>query len=120
MRVGDKVLTRNNTRAGKLDNYWLSDIYEVVYQQDAGIPVYEIRKEGEDCTPFLHRNLLLPLTSIHAADDSSTDSEACQEDSDSMSSQDFHLELSETESDCEAAVSHRPARIRRASDCLSL
>ncbi|KAK3741584.1 hypothetical protein QZH41_012535, partial [Actinostola sp. cb2023] len=58
---GDKVLVKNVTPQGKLDNFWEDDIYIVVVKLNEEIPVYQIQREdGKGRVRTLHRNLLLP------------------------------------------------------------
>ncbi|KAK3755142.1 hypothetical protein QZH41_020562, partial [Actinostola sp. cb2023] len=58
---GDKVLVKNVTPKGKLDNFWEDDIYIVVAKLNEEIPVYQIQREdGKGRVRTLHRNLLLP------------------------------------------------------------
>ncbi|KAK3726814.1 hypothetical protein QZH41_019605 [Actinostola sp. cb2023] len=42
---GDKVLVKNVTPKGKLDNFWEDDIYIVVAKLNEEIPVYQIQRE---------------------------------------------------------------------------
>lgn len=61
LEKGDRVLLRNLTPSGKLDNFWESDIYEVLSKPNADVPVFEIRREsGKGRTKMMHRNHLLP------------------------------------------------------------
>jgi hypothetical protein len=65
--VGDRVLLRNVALKGKskLANYWLPDVYVVVSQPNANIPVYSVKREdGQGKLKSLHRNLMLPIGSV--------------------------------------------------------
>ncbi|KAK3715795.1 hypothetical protein QZH41_001223 [Actinostola sp. cb2023] len=58
---GDRVLVRNVTPSGKLDNKWEKEVYVVDKKPNEDIPVYIIRREdGVGRKRTLHRNLLLP------------------------------------------------------------
>jgi len=58
---GDRVLVRNSTPSGKLDNKWEKEVYVVDKKPNEDIPVYIIRREdGVGRKRTLHRNLLLP------------------------------------------------------------
>lgn len=63
--VGDKVLVRRTgfTDRHKLVDRWEPDVYTVVDQPNADIPVYKVKPEdGTGKCRTLHRNLLLPLS----------------------------------------------------------
>ena len=78
LSVGDKVLVRNTTRAGKLEPFWLPNVFIVVSQPKPDIPVYcvqDVDKSGP--VRVLHRNLLLPVFSIPSNDDPETKGCGC-------------------------------------------
>ena len=59
IEIGDKVLVKNFTPNGKLDNFWETDIYEVMAKPNPEIPVYVVRREdGVGRKKTLHRNNL--------------------------------------------------------------
>jgi transposase InsO family protein len=67
LEVGDRVLVKATYFEGKhkLADRWEDDPYIVVKQPNAGIPVFEVRKEnGQGRVRTLHRNMLLPITSV--------------------------------------------------------
>lgn len=67
VQVGDRVLVRNVGFQGphKLANRWQDDVYTVLNQPDASIPVFEVQHEGaKGPTKVLHRNMLLPISSV--------------------------------------------------------
>jgi len=63
---GDRVLVRNVGLKGKnkLADKWCKDVYIVVEQPIAGIPVYKVKKEFGKTLRTLHRNLLLPFMGL--------------------------------------------------------
>ena len=62
VQPGDRVLVRNVTPQGKLDDRWSEDVYVVVSQPSADIPVFSLKpEEGRGRARTLHRNLLLPM-----------------------------------------------------------
>jgi hypothetical protein len=68
LNPGDKVLVKNVTPQGKLDNFWEDEMYIVVAKPNEGIPVYIVQREdGKGRKRTLHRNLLLPcpLPGLH-------------------------------------------------------
>lgn len=60
LNAGDRVLVKNVTPKGKLDNFWEKEVYVVKGQPNEGIPVYQVEPENGGKTRRLHRNLLLP------------------------------------------------------------
>ncbi|MCU7858926.1 MAG: DDE-type integrase/transposase/recombinase, partial [Candidatus Thiodiazotropha sp. (ex Lucinoma kastoroae)] len=65
--IGDKVLIRNVGLKGKhkLADKWAKDPYVVVGKPDENIPVFKVQKEtGTGPIKTLHRNMLLPFSSI--------------------------------------------------------
>ena len=67
---GDRVLIRNLGLKGrqKLADRWKQEVYTVVAQPNQDIPVFEVlREDGKGKTKVLHRNLLLPISSIPPA-----------------------------------------------------
>lgn len=67
LAVGDRVLVKAVYFEGKhkLANRWEEEPYIVVKQPNQGIPVYEVQKEhGHGKVRVLHRNMLLPITSL--------------------------------------------------------
>ena len=65
--VGDRVLVRNVSIRGKhkLANLWEDMVYEVIEHPNSDVPVYKIRREDHTGkTRTLHRNLLLPISSL--------------------------------------------------------
>lgn len=61
LRKGDRVLLRNLTPSGKLDNFWEEDMYVVISRPNNDLPVFEIQKEnGQGRKRMIHRNHLLP------------------------------------------------------------
>ena len=75
LQSGDQVLIRNVGLKGrsKLVDKWVHNVYEVVSQPDASIPVYLVKPEQGGRTQTLHQNQLLPCGSQLAKnlDDSS-------------------------------------------------
>jgi hypothetical protein len=62
VQTGDRVLVRNVTPQGKLDDRWSEEVYIVTSQPSEEAPVYHVVQEGRRGRPrTLHRNLLLPL-----------------------------------------------------------
>jgi hypothetical protein len=71
VEVGDRVLVRNVGLKGKhkLADRWSQDVHIVRRQPNSGIPVFDVQKEdGRGTVRTLHRNMLLPVTSILPAD----------------------------------------------------
>jgi transposase InsO family protein len=69
--VGDRVLVREVGLKGKhkLADRWTQDVYLVTKQPNKDIPVYEVQREnGKGALRTLHRNMLLPVTSILPVD----------------------------------------------------
>ena len=69
---GDRVLVRNVGLQGrhKLADRWKQDVYVILSQPNKDIPVFEVlREDGRGPTKVLHRNMLLPLSSIPPACD---------------------------------------------------
>jgi len=69
--IGDRVLIRNVGLQGKnkLADRWKEDVFIVTSQPDPEIPVYEVKPEvGRARKKVLHRNLLLPISSIPVVD----------------------------------------------------
>lgn len=67
LEVGDRVLVKATYFEGKhkLADKWEEDPYIVVRQPNDNIPVYEVKKEnGQGRMRTLHRNMLLPITSL--------------------------------------------------------
>ena len=65
--IGDRVLVKIVAFDGrhKLSDKWENDPYVVLNQPNASIPVYVVgREKGEGRTRTLHRNLLLPISSL--------------------------------------------------------
>jgi hypothetical protein len=70
VEVGDRVLVRNVGLRGKqkIADRWAPDPYVVVCQPNNDIPVYVVHKEnGKGNARTLHRNMLLPLSSVPPA-----------------------------------------------------
>ena len=68
LQVGDRVLAKKLVIDGnnKLADRWESDVY-IVSKKYPNIPVYDIKPEqGDGKTKSLHRNLLLPISSLPA------------------------------------------------------
>ena len=61
--IGDLVLVRKTAWKGKhkIQDRWESDEYQVIWQPNPGIPVYNVESVAGGRTRVLHRNLLLPL-----------------------------------------------------------
>ena len=62
--IGDRVLVRVTGLKGthKLADRWSEEVYTVISQPNAEIPVYEVKMEkGRGKPKVLHRNLLLPI-----------------------------------------------------------
>ena len=76
VQTGDRVLVRNVTPQGKLDDRWSEEVYVVTSQPAGDAPVYRLLQEGKKGRPrTLHRNLLLPIggsetvtTNVHRQD----------------------------------------------------
>ena len=65
LEVGDRVLMRNVTPKGKLDDKWEKEPFLVIEIPNEDIPVYRLKREnGKGPVKTLHRNLLLPLNYI--------------------------------------------------------
>ena len=61
LKKGDRVLLRNLTPSGKLDNFWEEDTYVVTSKPNNDLPVFEIQREnGQGRKRMIHRNHLLP------------------------------------------------------------
>lgn len=61
LKKGDRVLLRNLTPSGKLDNFWEKDTYVVTSKPNNDLPVFEIQREnGQGRKRMIHRNHLLP------------------------------------------------------------
>lgn len=77
VEVGDRVLVRNVKIRGKhkLADRWEENVYAVLRQPNPEIPVYVVRCEDGGPERTLHRNLLLPISSIPARDDVETEEE---------------------------------------------
>jgi hypothetical protein len=68
---GDQVLVRNVGLKGKckLADKWGKDVYIVISQPNESIPVFQVqRQHGRGKMKILHRNLLLPITSLPVRD----------------------------------------------------
>ena len=63
LEPGDKVLVRVTAHTGKhkIQDKWESTIYTVEKQPYRGIPVYQVKPDGDGRIRTLHRNLLLPI-----------------------------------------------------------
>ena len=71
LEQGDRVLVRNCTPTGKLDNKWEQHVYVIKDKPNESIPVYRlVREDGKGRTRTLHRNLILPCPNL----------ESCSED----------------------------------------
>nr|KAG5712690.1 hypothetical protein BaRGS_029745 [Batillaria attramentaria] len=69
VQKGDRVLVRNVTPQGKLDDRWSEEVYLVISQPSEEVPVYQLAPEGgRGRTRTLHRNLLLPISSGESAE----------------------------------------------------
>nr|KAG5695192.1 hypothetical protein BaRGS_018314 [Batillaria attramentaria] len=69
VQKGDRVLVRNVTPQGKLDDRWSEEVYLVISQPSEEVPVYQLAPEGgRGRTRTLHRNLLLPISSGEPAE----------------------------------------------------
>jgi hypothetical protein len=67
VEVGDRVLVRNVGLRGKqkIADRWAPDVHVIVAQPNNDIPVYVVIKEnGKGYSRTVHRNMLLPLTSV--------------------------------------------------------
>ncbi|XP_071144366.1 uncharacterized protein [Mytilus edulis] len=66
LEPGDRVLLKNVAFRGKhkLENKWGKQPYVIVSKPDSDIPVYIIRQEHGRGRKTVHRNMLLPITSI--------------------------------------------------------
>ncbi len=67
VQPGDRVLVRlvGLTGKHKLANKWGNSVYVVVKQPSPDIPVYILKEENGTGMKTLHRNMLLPLQSVH-------------------------------------------------------
>jgi hypothetical protein len=63
---GDRVLVKRTAFQGKhkLATRWEEDVYVVTSQPNEDIPVYTVQREQDGLVKTLHRNLLLPLTTL--------------------------------------------------------
>ena len=71
--IGDRVLIRNVGLQGKnkLADRWKEDVFLVISQPQPEIPVFEVKPEaGRGRKRVLHRNLLLPISSIPVVENS--------------------------------------------------
>jgi hypothetical protein len=71
VEVSDRVLVRNVGLRGKhkLADRWTQEVYIVHRQPNKDIPVFEVKREdGKGAVRTLHRNMLLPITSVLPAD----------------------------------------------------
>lgn len=71
IQPGDHVLVKLVAFDGrhKLTDKWSEDVYVVTRQPNEGIPVYEVEPENKPGKKrVLHRNLLLPIGTLHEAD----------------------------------------------------
>ena len=71
VEVGDSVLIRNVGLKGthKIADKWQDPVYRVLRQPNPEIPVFVVRRDdGEGPEKTLHRNMLLPLSSVPPAD----------------------------------------------------
>ncbi len=69
--VGDFVLVRNVGLKGahKIADRWGEEVYKVLRQPSPGIPVFVVKRaDGVGAEKTLHRNLLLPFSSVPPAD----------------------------------------------------
>ncbi|CAC5392000.1 unnamed protein product [Mytilus coruscus] len=66
LESGNRVLLKNVAFRGKnkLENKWGKQPYVIVSKPDSNIPVYIIRQEHGRGRKTVHRNMLLPITSI--------------------------------------------------------
>ena len=67
IQIGDRVLVRQLAFDGKhkLADKWKNDVYIVHRQPNSDIPVFVLKKDvGQWRSRTLHRNLLLPITSL--------------------------------------------------------
>ena len=66
LEPGDRVLLKNVAFKGKhkLENKWGREPYIIVSKPDFDIPVYTIRQEHGRIRKTVHRNMLLPITSV--------------------------------------------------------
>ena len=65
--IGDRVLVRSVNLRGKqkIADHWEEDVYVVTGMPNPDIPVFEVRREdGKGRVRTLHRNLLLPISSV--------------------------------------------------------
>ena len=65
--IGDKVLVQNVgiREKHRLANRWEKQVYEVPIQPNVDIPIYVVSPVDEEKhTRTLHRNLLLPISSL--------------------------------------------------------
>ena len=72
LEIGDKVLVRNVSVRGKckLSDRWEKDVHVIIDIPNSEFPVYTVQLEsGKGKCRTLHRNLLLPFTSIPGDDD---------------------------------------------------
>lgn len=136
LQVGDRVLIKNVTPKGKLDDKWQRDPYLVTDIPDQNVPVYRVSKEnGKGAVKTLHRNLLLPLSSIPYEDNTPESSPVIQKPTVgrrksmpvSRKAESIHVPvLSETESDSSSDTSSEtipryviPPRRRKPAPCVS-
>ena len=70
LEVGDRVLVRKVGIKGKhkLADQWDSEVYTVQSIPNPEIPVFKVRSSSGKVTKTLHRNMLLPFTSIPESD----------------------------------------------------
>ena len=67
LEIGDRVLMKNVGLKGKqkLADKWNKEVYVILAHENPCIPVYTIKREhGKAKSKIVHRNLLLPFTSI--------------------------------------------------------
>jgi transposase InsO family protein len=140
--VGDRVLIRNFTPSGKLDNRWKSDIYMIAHIPYHDKPVYVVKHD--DVTKVMNRRHLLKipdddddnelkrLRKIQMDDDeyfekenedeivrelldNNDENDNTNETNDSMNDQ-YQTADENSDSDCEDKLPERPTRIRRKPD----
>lgn len=70
LEPGDRILLKNVAFRGKhkLENKWGKEPYIVISRPDPEIPVYVIRQEHGRIRKTVHRNMLLPITSVQFLD----------------------------------------------------
>ena len=77
LHTGDLVLVRQKAFKGKhkIQDRWENEPYKVIQQIHSNIPVYKVKKDGEEKIRTLHRNMLFPIAAEQTVENTVIDSE---------------------------------------------